>query len=208
MRGERYGEVLLGKGGLLIPSEFDVYNTIGLNDCPQELWEKLDADKIKKENGVKAVILNGPRYWAIDGLTNSKLVSTVQKNFGGIEMRQAGTIELGLRDKLSLGKPYAVHKVARTTVWVFKSGRPVYQLISPDGDVYFMQSYSVQKEKQDMESLAKLGSKLHLPSGWQFKTQNLNKDFFVKAIDGMAYVIQDDLDNTYQKTTAKKSDQL
>jgi hypothetical protein len=203
MRGERYGEVLLGRGGLLVPNEFDVYNTIGLNDCPEDLWKKLDADKIKKENSVKAVILNGPRYWTIDGLTNSKLVSTVKKSFGGIEMRQAGTIELGLRDKLSLGKPYSEHKVARTTVWVFKAGKPVYQLISPDGSVYFMQSYSVQKQNQNFDSLAQLGSKLHLPSGWKFRTQNLKKDYFVKAIDGMAYVVQDEMDNTYQKSTAK-----
>lgn len=208
MRGERYGEVLLGKGGLVTPSEFDVYNTIGLNDCPDALWTKLDPEKIKSENGVKAVKLNGPRYWVIDGLTGSSLVSNVQRNFGGIEMRQAGTLKLTMKDILAMGKPYVVHCVARTTIWLFKAGSPVYQLISPSGEVFFMQSFSAQKEKQSMESLAQLGSKLSLPNGWKFRTLTLKKDYQVKALDGLAYVVQDDFENTYQKSTAKPTDDL
>lgn len=206
LRGQRYGEVLLGKGGLIAPSEFDVYNTIGLNDCPEDLWSKLDAEKIKSETGARMVKLNGPRYWAIDGLTNSVLISKEKRDFGGIEMRHAGTIELSLRDKFSLGQPYAIHKVARNTVWVFKAGRPTYQLIDPDGAVYFMQSYSVQNEKQDANTLAKLGSRLKLKDGWKFRTIVLKKDFEVKAEDGMAYVVQDDFDNTYQKSSLKAGD--
>ncbi len=208
LRGQRYGEVLLGKGGLVVPNEFDVYNTIGLNDCPEELWSKLDAEKIKADTGAKAVKLNGPRYWVIDGLTNSTLVSKEQRDFGGIAMRHAGTIELSLGDKLSLGRPYAIHKVARKTVWVFKAGRPVYQLIDPDGAVYFMQSYSVQKRKQDPSTLGKLGPQLKLKKGWKFRTLSLTKDFEVKAEDGMAYVVQDDFDNTYQKSSATENDKL
>lgn len=208
LRGKRYGEVLLGKGGLIVPNEFDVYNTIGLNDCPEDLWSKLDEEKIKAETGAKAVKLNGPRYWVIDGLTNSTLVSKEQREFGGIAMRHAGTIQLTLGDKLSLGRPYANHKVARKTIWVFKSGRPVYQLIGPDGAVYFMQSYSIQKQKQDPTTLEKLGSQLKLKNGWKFRTLILTKDFEVKAEGGVANVVQDDFDNTYQKSSAKESDRL
>lgn len=208
MRGERYGEVLLGSGGLLVPNSFDVYNTIGLNDCPEELWSKLDAEKLKKETGAKVVKLNGPRYWVIDGLTGSSLVNKEKRSFDGLDMRLAGTLELTMKDKMSLGKPYIIHQVARKTTWVFKAGKPVYQLIDPDGAVYFMQSFSAQKAKQDMDSLAKLGSKLTLPSGWKFRTLTLSKDFNLSAIDGMAYVVQDDLENTYQKSIAKESDKL
>jgi haloalkane dehalogenase len=48
VRGVRYGEVLLvtgGPGGL----EASVYNTLGLNDCPNDLWQALDADAIAKQ---------------------------------------------------------------------------------------------------------------------------------------------------------------
>lgn len=208
LRGKRYGEVLVGKGGLLIPKEFDVYNTIGLNDCPEELWSTLDSAKIKAQTGAKAAILNGPRYWTLDEMKNSKLISPDKISFGGLEMRHAGTIELSLRDKLSMGKPYAVHRVARTTTWVFKAGRPVYELIAPDKAVYLMQSYSVQKSKQDEQSLASLGSRLKLEKGWTFRTANPTHDVEVKAQNGMAYVVQDDLDNTYQKSALHPDDQI
>lgn len=208
LRGKRYGEVLLGKGGLVVPDEFDVYNTIGLNDCPEELWSKLDPEQIKKDTGAKAVKLNGPRYWTIDGLRNSVLIDKTKTSFGGIEMRHAGTLKLSIRDVLSIGKPYVQHQVARKTIWLFLANKPVYQLIDPDGSVYFMQSYSIQKQKQDPGSLENLGSKLSLKDGWKFRTLKLKKDFEVAAENGVAFVVQDDFDNTYQKSSAKVNDDL
>lgn len=208
LRGQRYGEVLLGKGGLVTPKELDVYNTIGLNDCPQELWQKLDPEKIKAETDSKMVKLNGPRYWTIDGFTATALINPEVKEFGGIKMRHAGTLELSLADKLTMGTPYAVHKVDRKTVWVFDAGKPVFQLIDPDGSVYFMQSFSVQKKEQTMDSLAALGTKLQLPKGWQFRTVTLTKPFELKAENDVAFVVQDDFNNTYQKSTAKADDKL
>ena len=55
MRGVRYGEVLavyLRDKGL----EAEVWGTQMLNDCPQELWEGLDATAIAAE-----VIFHGKR---------------------------------------------------------------------------------------------------------------------------------------------------
>lgn len=208
LRGQRYGEVMLGKGGLLAPKELDVYNTIGLNDCPQELWSKLDVEDLKATTGSKMVKLNGPRYWTIDGLTGSTLVDPALRTFGGIEMRHAGTLVLSLQDKLFAGKPYVTHEVARKTTWVFDAGKPVYQLVNPAGEVFFMQSYSVQKTNQSPESLQQLGARLHLPKGWKFRTLILKKPFQLSAVDGMAYVTQDDFENTYQKSQARVEDQL
>jgi hypothetical protein len=59
---KRYGEVLLVTAGETGP-EASVYNSFPLNDCPAELWDKLDADAIAKENGAIAALLNGPRHW-------------------------------------------------------------------------------------------------------------------------------------------------
>jgi hypothetical protein len=42
LRGQRYCEVLIGEGKLLKGITLDVYNTIGLNFCPQEQWGKLN----------------------------------------------------------------------------------------------------------------------------------------------------------------------
>jgi hypothetical protein len=117
-------------------------------------------------------------------------------------------LEPSLKDKLSLGKPYVIHKIARKTTWVFLANRPVFQLIDPEGAVFFMQSYSVQKEKQTDTTLPNLASKLSLPKGWKVRTLTIKKDYQVQAVKGMAYVTQDDLDNTYQKSSAKETDSL
>ena len=83
MRGVRYGEVIavfLRDCGF----EAEVYGTQMLNDCPQDLWETLDADVIAAEMGAVAVKLNGPRHWMIDGLgTKVAVVEPVLRDFNG-----------------------------------------------------------------------------------------------------------------------------
>src|SRR5438128_1925568 len=91
LRGQRYCEVLLG-ADRWIPRNVEVYNTIGLNQCPKELWDKLTPEQIKKDTGATFVRLNGPRHWVIDGIKNSKLINPKQREFGGIAMRTAGIL--------------------------------------------------------------------------------------------------------------------
>jgi hypothetical protein len=43
--GKRYGEVLLVRVAKFGP-EATVYNTFPLNDCPAELWDRLDPKAI------------------------------------------------------------------------------------------------------------------------------------------------------------------
>jgi len=65
--GKRYGEVLLVRSGDAGP-EATVYNTFPLNDCPSDLWDKLDAKAIAEENGAVAALLKGPRYWLMSSI--------------------------------------------------------------------------------------------------------------------------------------------
>jgi hypothetical protein len=197
MRGQRYCEVLLFDGNVL-GVKAAVYNTIGLNECPDEAWKKLDAGKLAEESHVKRAKLNGPRYWMIDGLEGSRLLDPTPRSFGGVEMRKAGELELGLSDALSGNKPYNDRTVQRDTVWVFQQGKTVFELVDPKGRVFDMQSYSVQKTAQTEASLAELGKRLTLPSGWTFRTRVLTADLRVTAVGGQATVVQDDLENTYQ----------
>src|SRR4029078_11044206 len=60
--GKRYGEVLLLRIGESGP-EATVYNSFPLNDCPAELWDKLDAKAIAAEHGDAAALLYARRYW-------------------------------------------------------------------------------------------------------------------------------------------------
>lgn len=197
LRGQRYCEVLAG-GMAGLHLSLDVYNTIGLSDCPAESWQKLDANAIQKDLGVSRVKLNGPRYWTIDRFENAKLMDSATRTFGGIPMRKAGVLQLSLLDMLSLGKPYVTHTVRRDTTEVFIAGKRVYQLIDPKGRTFFMQSYSVQEKPQTEESLATLGTRLQLPKGWSFKTLTIATDTRVSTVDGYATVVQDDYGNTYQ----------
>lgn len=48
MHGARYGEVLLVRGHLT-HLDASVYNTIGLNDCPDLDWQALNTAAIRKE---------------------------------------------------------------------------------------------------------------------------------------------------------------
>ena len=43
-----------------------------------------------------------------------------------------------------------------------------------------------------------LGAKLKLPSGWRYSSETPEQDI-VAGAKGRATVVQDDLDNTYQK---------
>jgi hypothetical protein len=209
LRDKRYCEIMLGKGGLILPKEFDVYNTIGLNDCPEDLWSKIDVETVKSETGARFVKLNGPRHWMIDGMTNTTLVSPEQRTFEGLDMRLAGILKLPLEDLLRPPKPYQQLTVARHTTWVYLAGQPVFQLIDGEGNVYFMQSYSLEKDaNQTAQSLAQLGNVLTLPSGWSFRGLTLKADYNLTAANNMATVTQDDLLNTYQLAPGATADQF
>lgn len=196
MHGARYGEIVLITGG---PFNFtgQVYNTIGMNNCPESQWKALNSKKLAKEFKAFSVLLNGPRYFLMDeaSLANpGKIVS-----FDGLQARLLAQVTIPLFSLLRGSNPYVENKVARTTVYVFKKGRTVYELISPKGATYVMQSYAqIVDPKLTEADLTSLGSRLTLPPGWKYQSRVLTQDLILK-IKGMAYVIQDNFKNTYQK---------
>lgn len=197
VRGDRYCEVLVGDVvGTKV--RIDVYNTYGLNDCPAEQWDAIDADQIEAEQGADVVILNGPRLWRMDAFVSTSVVDPTVVQLGGIDMRVAGTLELSLADAKGGGSPYVPRTVARTTTWVYEAGKPVFELVDPEGRVYDMQSCNVAEIDQTEATLAALGDELTPPGGWQYRTRVLDADLQVTAVDGLATVVQDDVGNTYQ----------
>lgn len=200
LRNVRYGEVLLVKGGLT-HLEATVYNTIGLNACPEELWKTLDADNIKKEFKAHAAILNGPRYFMMDSNAIDLEQSSEVVSFNGLQMRPLATVRLPIGSLLGgiKRKPYTENIVARTTVYTFRAGLPIYELVSPDGTVYVMQSYSqIVDPTLSEQDLPMLGSRLQLPENWQYSMRIPDEDYLLKATE-RAYVLQDELQNSYQR---------
>lgn len=195
VRGQRYCEVIVGEKILSL----SVYNTFGLNDCPEKLWQKLSEKGIKAQTSAHFVRLNGPRYWVINGFKHTSLVNKTPINFEGLSMRLAGVLHLTVMDVLHGDKRYKEHHVQRHTTWVYNEGQTIYELIDPAGNVYVMQSYSTQKKSLTETSLATLGKTLALPNNWSFKSGTLKQSIELKTIHNEAVVLQDDLLNTYQK---------
>lgn len=195
MRGVRYGEVLavfLRDTGL----EAEVYGTQMLNDCPQELWQTLDAEAIAKDMGAVFAKLNGPRYWLLDGLGSKvAVVDPVFKDFNGIQMRRIATIPLGA--DFAAGA-YVVRNVNRGAVFFWDAGKPVYELVDPDGRPFVMQARCVGVDsRMTEESLATLGDRLALPAGWTYRSRVLDSELVIDTSATMATVVQDEFENTY-----------
>ena len=56
MRGYRYYELLIQSDNVT-----EVWGTLGLNECPQFEWDKLDYEKIKSDSNANGVIINGTK---------------------------------------------------------------------------------------------------------------------------------------------------
>jgi hypothetical protein len=196
MYGDRYCEYLFIKG---TPPDLTatVWNTYGLNDCPEAQWDASDKAALVKQEGALGVLLNGPRYWLIESasLSNPGRV----KSFNGLRMRELTTVKVPTVNGVPSQQPYTEVTVNRKNTFTWGRGRVVHELFAPNGRVYVMQAYSqIVDPTLKRSQLAGLGSRLKLPKGWRYRVRRLKRDL-VLATGGRATIIQDELQNTYQR---------
>lgn len=181
-----------------------IYNTIGLNDCPADQWQAITEDAVKQAYGAVDADLNGPRHWVLDGIdaqAGTDSASNESWYFGGIQMGKRGSIVATAREAAADRTPYEVKEVTRHTTWTYDAGRPVFELTAPDGSAYTMQSYSqIVDPTLSYADLPVLGARLALPPGWTYTERTLDAPLNVVA-DGTAYVVQDELKNSYMRRT-------
>jgi hypothetical protein len=194
-RGVRYGEVLpvfATADGF----EAHIYGTQMLNDCPDELWSKLDAEAIAAEMGAVIVKLNGPRHWMLDGLgTKLAPVEPVMREFNGLMTRRIAVVPLGA---VPVAPPYTEIRVDRRAVFFFDAGKPVYELVDPSGRAFVMQAYCIGVDPTlTEEELVGLGARLALPEGWSYRQRVLDEELVIDTTTDLATVLQDELENTY-----------
>ena len=131
VRNTRYCEIIpVLREGLHLKAT--VYNTLGLNDCPASVWNAITEDAMRKRFGAITVLLNGPRFFLMDQITASgatKSGETIEVD--GLQLTGRATIDIGLLDLLH--RPYREETIDRDTVYLFKTGRPVFMLQAPDG---------------------------------------------------------------------------
>jgi hypothetical protein len=195
VRNVRYCELIpVVRRGLHLTAT--VYNTLGLNDCPAAVWDKITEAAMRKRFGALKVVLNGPRHFVMDAITaegDTAAGKTVEA--GGLSLTARATIDVGLFDLRP--KPYRERTIARETRYVFKAGKPVFLLVRPDGARYASYAQIIDKSLSYAD-LPALGGRLKLPTGWRYETMTPDADLVLGA-QGKATVVQDDLDNTYQK---------
>jgi hypothetical protein len=198
-RNLRYCEVLAAwRDGLNIV--VSVYNTMGHSDCPADEWATLESDAIKEAYALFEARLNGPRYWVLDDITGrGATIGGKSADFGGMEMRLVAQLAMPLWAIDADPPPYTVNEVQRNTTYTYLAGNLVYELISPEGDVYRMQSYSQRVDPTlTIDDLETLGERLELPEGWRYQAQVLTEDSELET-NGLAFMLADELQNAYQK---------
>jgi hypothetical protein len=197
LSGKRYGEVLLVQRGEAGP-QATVYNSFPLNDCPEALWSALDPHALAAEHGATAALLNGPRYWLMNGIEKAPQGPRIIKNFGGIDMLQQATVLLSSANPA----PYSVNLVSRHTVFIFDAGQEIYELHDPQGQRWVMQTWSqIVDPTLSRSDLPGLGDRLNLPLGWSYQPRRLTDPLRVDTTVGAAHVLQDDLTNSYSLET-------
>jgi hypothetical protein len=174
-----------------------VYNTLGLNDCPAALWDKITEAEMKKQFGAVKVLLNGPRHFVMDKIIAEGSTATGKTiDAGGLQLTQRASIDLDIFGMRS--EPYRERSIARETRYVFEAGKPVFVLVSTEGKRYAMQAYAQMRDKAlSYADLPNLGTRLKLPDGWRYEVMTPKEDLVLGA-KGEAVIVQDDLDDTYQ----------
>ena len=195
-RDMRYCEILVAtKDGI------QVYNTTGVSECPAQVWNTLDVERIKTQFGASTVQKNGPHFWLMD--TNS--VSVGEKaSLAGIEARWVARLNPALLAKGTPGtKPYTVFTPKKTQKMVYSKGKPVFELVDPEGNAYVMQAH---EEKFPLESLAMLGEQMkQLPAGWKYRTRIPTEDVVMDLGPGQTiYAVGDEFHQYYTRIPKTK----
>jgi hypothetical protein len=195
--GKRYGEVLLvhiEESGPMAT----VYCSFPLNDCPQELWDKLDAQANAAENGAVRRPPQRPAPLADEQYREGFRGRAGEKDIRRIEMLRQATVQMATVNPA----PYSVNKVNRHTVFTFDAGREIYELIDPEGQRWVMQTWSqIFDPALDLADLAGLAGRLDLPVGWRYQPRVPTSPLRVDTTTCSAHVIQDELANSYSLQT-------
>ena len=211
MHGKHHAEVLImmrdadGPGG-----SGDYFNSLGVvDDVPDDEFDArfrgLDPEELKKEYGGDGVRFNGPRRFLADRITGQAFNGGKLSMLGSIPMYTYGTFVVPDFDAFIAGTQAPYHETVsrRTTTWFFDAGTEVYELVSPEGTVFVMQSASQMIDPDNtVDRLPTLGDRLSMPDGWQYRVRTLDEDLVMAVTyddDPPNMIVLDEFENNYQR---------
>lgn len=168
-----------------------------MNTCPADLWDGVTVNSLESGYDVVAAYKNGPRGWTMDTITIP--VGPVV-TFDGVQTRWMGEGKFpkGMSLKDTHLTPYQPLKSHRKSTMTFKKGKPVFILEDAEGTPWVMQAFGqIVDPSITYDSLKNLGSKLKLAEGWNYRMKMLEKDLVVSTPQGYNWIVQDNLQNTY-----------
>ena len=132
----------------------------------------------------------------LDGFgTKVEIVEPVLREFNGLLTRRIAVVDLGTTPAT---ERYRGISVNRGAVFFFDAGKPVYELVDPDGVAYVMQAYCIGVDPSlTAADLPNLGERLDLPAGWTYRTRILDEELVIDTTASVATVLQDELENSY-----------
>jgi hypothetical protein len=183
-------------------NELHVYNCTGLNNmkktnnsCPDDLLAKLDFDGLKANYKLDGIYFNKPRHWIMDEML---IPVGAMRVIDGMDFYWMASSHMPADIVMKPGfLTYKKTPVERKSTMTFKAGTPVHLLDDPDGKVWVIKAYR-DSYGQTFETLKDLGKRYKkLPEGYTFRYKVLDKDLVLKPTGGVAHVMQDEFENTY-----------
>ncbi len=182
-RGFLYCELVFNYGD----AGSDIYSTSPLGEPPLEWWDNLDTEALAMEFGAESIYKNGPQWWSMDevGVMGSEPVDVagVKMNFGA--HLPPGTLAAPL---------YEVFLPAKTQNLTWVAGKPVYQLVDPDGYVYVLQGHKIPADQLDT-----LGDRfMKLPDAWEYRVKVPDEDLVMNLTPNEPIPsVKDEFDQIY-----------
>jgi rhodanese-related sulfurtransferase len=175
-----------------------IYTSSSCQECTEEDAKRIDPVALAKEIGVTQCGVNIGRFWMMDELSFGAGEAV---NFHGVKMVWVGSMNPDEVHSYFGGKAYVPVRITRDTEWIYKAGKPVYLLRTPEGKVWVLQEYCNDVDTTlTADNLDQLRDTLKLPKGWKFETNILAKDLSLNTSrsGGRAFIMRDDLGNAYQ----------
>lgn len=189
IRGMRYCEFLL-----IFEDRVEIYNTSNAEGCPEDKWQALDPKEIAANHGAKTVQLNGPKFWAMDEQT---IGFGETKAFGDIEAGYAATLPLSALGSGTGSDPYKPYNSAKLQTMFFEAGRPIYELVGPEGEKYVLNAYGAAVKDGDPASLA---DQLSPAAGWSFQVRTMGEDLTIEGTSATPVeMVGDDMHQYYTR---------